>query len=281
MTSFKQRTLGFLEVEWGTYIERFNRLPVDEGVKRVNNQGYERFRDMLAHVLAWWEEGMEIILAIAENREYARKKYDFAAFNAEAIAKYKDWNETEFLNHFETTRQKSLAELKSINDAAWENRRVQTWVKGIFINHAREHLVALSRFLALDTLENEWATYAQAFEKIDNKEAFLKNQGVESFHDLLAHIIGWWEEGARIVHGILYEPDFRWHEPSTDAFNIELTKKYTEWSDADLLKHYETTRAALVALVSKIPNEAFLDEDIESWLMADVVKHHDDHNPGS
>ena len=82
MSSFKQRTLDFLEIEWKTYIERFDRWPADEGLKRVNAQGYQQFRDMLAHVLAWWEEGMEIILATAEGREFARKKYDFDAFNA-------------------------------------------------------------------------------------------------------------------------------------------------------------------------------------------------------
>jgi hypothetical protein len=32
----------------------------------------------------------------AEGREYERRKYDFNAFNAEAIAKYKDWDEAEF-----------------------------------------------------------------------------------------------------------------------------------------------------------------------------------------
>src|SRR5688500_4716519 len=147
MTSYKQRTLDFLEIEWATYIERFNRLPWDEGAKRVKKQGYEQFRDMLAHILAWWEEAMPIILAIAEEREYERKKYDFDVFNAAAVAKYRDWDEKELLAHFEKTRQKTAADLRSMNDAAWENRRVRAWVNGVFISHAREHLVALSRFL--------------------------------------------------------------------------------------------------------------------------------------
>jgi hypothetical protein len=281
MTNFKQRALDFLEIEWGTWIGRFNRLPVDEGIKRVKDQGYERFHDLLAHVLSWWEEGVPIIMAIAENREYARKKYDIDAFNAEAIAKYKDWDETEFLAHFEQTRRKFLADLKSINDEAWENRRLQGWFNAIFIHHAREHVVALSRFLTLDILETEWATYAQDFEKIEDKESFLKNQGVESFHDLLAHVTGWWEEGARIVKGILYEPNFKWTDPETDAFNVELTKKYASWSDAEILRHYEATRAAMIELVKTIPDEAFLNPDIEGWLAADVVGHYDGHNPGS
>ena len=165
MSNFKQRTLDFLEIEWATYIERFNRWPVAEGRKRVNDQGYEKFRDMLAHILAWWEEGMGIILAIAEEREYERKKYDFDVFNAEAVKKYKTWDEAEFLAHFEKTRQKAATSLRTMNEAAWENKRVRTWVNGIFIDHAREHLVALSRFLLLDTLQIGWATYVDDFEE--------------------------------------------------------------------------------------------------------------------
>ena len=86
--SRKQRVIDFVEIEWGTYIERFNRLPELAGTQRVRGQGYERFRDMLAHILAWWEDVMPAILALAEKRELERKKYDFDAFNAEAVAKY-------------------------------------------------------------------------------------------------------------------------------------------------------------------------------------------------
>ena len=173
--SRKQRVIDFVEIEWGTYIERFNRLPELDGMQRIRRQGYERFRDMLAHILAWWEEGMPILLAIAENQEYERKKYDFDAFNAEAVAKYKTWEEREFLTHFEKTRQKMGADLKSMKEAAFENRRVKGWANGIFIHHAREHLVAVSRFIVLDMLKNEWATYIEDFDRLDDdkKKEFL------------------------------------------------------------------------------------------------------------
>ena len=92
---------------------------------RVNEQGYEQFRDMLAHILAWWEEGMEIILALADGREFERRKYDFDAFNAEAVAKYRSWDEAEFLSQFEETRQKMGADLRSMDEALFENRRVK------------------------------------------------------------------------------------------------------------------------------------------------------------
>jgi hypothetical protein len=279
MSITKQRTLDYVEQEWGTYIERFNRLPGEEQSQRVKEMGYESFRDMLAHILAWWEEGMGIILSIAEGREFERKKYDFAVFNAEAVEKYRSWGESEFMAHFEKTRQKMGADLRSMDEAGFENRRVRTWIHAVIMDHAREHLVALSRFLVVDMLENEWATYIEDFNRLDDekKKEFISQQGFNTFHNLVAHIIGWWEEGARIITGILDSPGFTWTNPETDGFNLELTRKYAGWSDDDLFKHYETVRSALLDLVADLPDDAFLNRDIESWLKDDVVGHYDEH----
>lgn len=283
MSNLKQRTLDFLEIEWATYIKRFDRWPVEDGVRRVKAQGYAQFRDMLAHVLAWWEEAMPIILAIAEGRETERKKYDFDAFNAEAIAKYKDWDEVEFYTHFENVRRKTVDDLRAMNETAWENRRARSWVNGVFIHHAREHLVALSRFLTVDTLENEWNTYVDNFNKLDDekKKEFLSRQGVETFRDMLAHMIGWWDEGTRIVSGILADPAFEWLDPDTDAFNTDLKLKYKNIPEADVLEEFERKRLGLLQLVNEIPERAFVHKEIEAWLAADVVGHYDEHNPAN
>jgi len=279
MAITKQRTLDYVNIEWGTYIERFNRLPKDEQEKRIKAMGYEQFRDMLAHIMAWWDEGMGIILAIAQEREYERKKYDFDVFNAEAVAQYKSMDETAFLNQFEQTRQKMAADLGSMNEAVFENRRVRNWLRGVVFDHAREHLVALSRFMVMDMLENNWATYIADFNRLEDekKKEFLTKQGLGSFHDLLAHVIGWWEEGVRIISGIMDSPSFTWKSRDTDAFNVELTKKYSAWSDEDLFKHYETVRRAMLDLVAELPESAFLNKDIEGWLKDDVVAHYDEH----
>jgi hypothetical protein len=268
-----------MEEEWGTYVERFNRLPIDEQTKRVKEQGYESLRDMLAHILAWWEEGMGIIRAIAEERPFERKKYDFDVFNAETVYRYKSWDEAKFMAHFENTRQKMESDLKSMDEALFENRRVKAWIRAVITHHAREHAVTISRFLVMDMLENEWSTYVEDFNRLDDekKHEFLSAQGFESFHDLLAHIIGWWEEGSRVIRGILDSPSFTWETQDVDAFNAELTKKYSAWSDEDLFKHFESVRLAMLELTAGLPEDAFLNEDIEGWLKDDVGTHYDEH----
>ncbi|NTW12589.1 MAG: ClbS/DfsB family four-helix bundle protein [Anaerolineales bacterium] len=279
MSITKGRTLEYIQQEWGTYVERFQRLPKAEQERRVREQGYERFRDMLAHILAWWEEGMGIILAIAEERPFERRKYDFDVFNAEAVARYRDWDEAEFMAHFERTRQKMGADLRSMNEAVFENRRVRSWLHGIIHHHAREHLVALSRFLVVDMLENDWATYIEGFKRLDQEKQkeFLSGQGFENFHGLVAHVIGWWEEGARIITGIMDSPAFTWQNIDADAYNRLLVQKYSTWSDDDLFRHYETVRLAMLELIADLPDDAFLNSDIEGWLRDDVVGHYDEH----
>jgi hypothetical protein len=279
MSISKQRALDYMELEWGTYVERFNRLSKEEQQKRLNEMGYDSLRDLLAHILAWWQEGMGVILAIAEERPFERRKYDFDAFNAEAVARYRDWDEKEFMAHFEQTRQQVAAQLEPMDETVFENRRVRAWLNAVVLHHAREHLATLSRFLALDMLENGWASYVEDFQRLDpeKQKEFLFNQGFGNFHDLLAHIVGWWEEAARIIHGILDSPAFTWQDPETDAFNVELTKKFSTWSEDDLFKHYEVVRLALIDLVTRLPEDAFLNKDIEGWLVADVVGHYDDH----
>jgi hypothetical protein len=275
----KQRAIEYMEQEWGRYVERFHRLPGDEQDKRVKQMGYESLRDLLAHILAWWDEGMGIIRAIAEERQFERKRYDFDIFNAEAVAKYKPWEEAEFLAHFENTRRNMIAELRSMDDSVFENRRVRGWLRAVITHHAREHLGALSRFLVLDMLKQDWATYIEDFQRLEpeKQKEFLSNQGLDNFHDLLAHIIGWWEEGARIINGILGSPSFTWDDPEVDSFNAELTLKFSTWSDDDLFQHYESLRLALIDLVERLPEDAFLNKDIEGWLADDVVRHYDEH----
>jgi hypothetical protein len=275
----KRRVLDYMEQEWGTYVERFQRLTEEEQKRRLRETGYGSLRDLLAHILAWWDEGMGVILSIAEERPFERKRYDFDVFNAEAVVKYGSWKEADFMAHFERTRQKVSADLESLNEPVFENRRVKAWLRAVILNHAREHLVTLSRFLVLDMLEKDWISYLDDFQRLEpeRQNEFLSKQGFDTFHDLLAHIIGWWEEGARIINGILDSPSFTWQDHDVDSFNRELTQKFSAWSDDDLFKHYESLRLALIDLVKRLPQDAFFNMDIESWLVDDVVHHYDEH----
>lgn len=276
--SEKQRVINFVENEWGTYAKRFHQLAKDEGVRRVNEEGYETFQDMLAHIMEWWTEGMGIIMAIAEKREFERKKYDFDVFNAEAVAKYKNWNEAEFMSLFEETRLGVVADLKKVDEETFLNRRVQGWVSGIFTHHARVHLVACGKFIVLDTLENEYSKWFEKFDALEDKNKYLSEQGFERFEDMLAHTIGWWDEGVKVIEGIKQDAKFVYDEPNVDAFNAEIVAKYKNMNADDVRKVFEEKRMAMIDFVKSLDDSVFENLTIERWLAADVVEHFDEHN---
>ena len=131
----------------------------------------------------------------------------------------------------------------------------------------------------MQVLDKGWGKYVGQFEALspDSQAAFLNKESFDTFHDLLAHIIGWWEEGLRVITGILDNPGFAWKERDTDAFNRELVEKYRSWSNADLLLHYENVREAMLHLVADLPEDALTNDDIRDWLYSDVIEHLEDH----
>ena len=131
----------------------------------------------------------------------------------------------------------------------------------------------------MQVLEGGWKEYINKFNELtpEVQASFLEKEEFETFHDLLAHIIGWWEEGLWVINGILDDPGFTWEERDTDAFNRELVKKYRSWSEKDLLLHYENVRKAMLDLAADLPEGALTNKDIREWLEADVIEHLEDH----
>ena len=141
MSITRQRQLDYMELEWGTYVERFNRLPKEEQNQRVKEMGFESFRDMLAHIPAWWEEGMGIILAIAEERQFERRKYDVDVFNAELMEKYSTWSDEDLFKHFETVRLALIDLVAGLPEDAFLNKDIESWLATDVVGHYDEHAV--------------------------------------------------------------------------------------------------------------------------------------------
>lgn len=131
----------------------------------------------------------------------------------------------------------------------------------------------------MQVLEEGWGGYILQFNALsaEAQTAFLQKEGFENLHELLAHIIGWWEEGLWIITGIIEDPSFTWIERDTDAFNRELIEKFRPWKEEDLLLHFENVREALIHLVADLPEDALMNKDIREWLEADVIEHLEDH----
>jgi hypothetical protein len=131
----------------------------------------------------------------------------------------------------------------------------------------------------MQVLQEGWGEYIRQFNALspEAQTVFLERQGFERFHDLLAHVICWWEEGLRIITGILDDPSFTWEDRDVDSYNQELIEKFRSWSEVDLLLHYENVREAMLNLAADLSEDALSNEDIHYWLKEDVITHLEDH----
>lgn len=127
----------------------------------------------------------------------------------------------------------------------------------------------------LDNLNKDWESYPDRFREMDpvQQAIFLQEQGYASFHDLLAHIVAWWEEAIKIVDAIMDMEELPARQYDLDAFNADAIKNYKSWKDADLLFHYENLRQALIDLVVDLPENGLENQRVNGWLNACLVEH--------
>lgn len=140
----RQQVLHCLREEWGHYRTRFESLSPAEQTAFLQQQGYETFHDLLAHICAWWEEGLKIIHSVLENEEQPRRDYDIDAFNAAAVEHFRPWSQEELLFHFENLRQNWIALVSEIPEEAFSHRRIASWLKAVILKHAEEHKISIT-----------------------------------------------------------------------------------------------------------------------------------------
>lgn len=131
----------------------------------------------------------------------------------------------------------------------------------------------------IHALDGGWAVYIPRFLALSPQvqAQFLRQQGFDRFRDLLAHVIAWWEEGHRVISGIIDDPTFTWDAPDVDAFNAEAIQRFANMPEEELFDYFDRMRQVMLALVSELPEDALQNEDIANWLYADVIEHLQDH----
>jgi hypothetical protein len=141
-------------------------------------------------------------------------------------------------------------------------------------------MAEVTREQTLDALQNGWATYVSRFHQLplEAQEEFLSKQGFARFADLLGHVTAWWQEGEMVINGILKDPDYRWASYNVDAFNAQAVSRYSELEESDVVNSFNLARISFVAMVNDLPDEAFANKKILSWLHADVIEHLQDHD---
>ena len=131
-----------LEDNWGGLVARFRSLPPHEQAVWLARQGYARLADLLAHVIAWWDEAMPIISRLAAGQEVGHKEYDEDRFNAEAVARFADYDEAMVIAAFDARCKQWITLVNELPDSALAEPRLAERLHVELIRHYQEHTLA-------------------------------------------------------------------------------------------------------------------------------------------
>jgi hypothetical protein len=135
----RTKVIETLEGDWASIIERYNSLSTDIKSEYLVKQGYARFADLLAHIIAWWEEGCKKIDRYLLDPEYQSSNIDINEFNANAVEKVKELPEDYVIKDFELRRIKVIIYIKNLPEIAFTNEKVIKQLEMEFIGHLNEH----------------------------------------------------------------------------------------------------------------------------------------------
>ena len=137
----RQSVLDLLNGEWADYVDQFQHLPPTIQATFLEKQGYQRLADLLAHIVAWWEEGMQAIQRYKSNPAARQPEIDVDSFNARAVEKVHGISDAEEVRAFEEARCKFVEMVKKLSEDDFKDERVQNQIKWELINHLEDHRI--------------------------------------------------------------------------------------------------------------------------------------------
>ena len=141
----QQQVLDILRQDWAEYIPQFRRMPPEAQAAFLAAQGYARFGDLLAHIVAWWQVGHQSIQRYLSDPTFQPPQYDVDAFNADAVAQAAAKSEDEIAASFEAMRAILVDFVEQLPEAAFENEKVLRQLNMEFNGHLSEHQLPQSQ----------------------------------------------------------------------------------------------------------------------------------------
>lgn len=130
-----------LRDDWRSLPDLFHQLSEVQQECYLDAQGYHCFRDLVAHIIAWWERGMELIERYRADASFTAPPVDVDEFNAQVVANVQDRSEKEVLAAFEKTRRRWLTLIRDLTDHEWRDERITHQLMMEIIGHFNEHRI--------------------------------------------------------------------------------------------------------------------------------------------
>jgi hypothetical protein len=137
----RQEILSLIQGDWAEYIHEFRSLSPEAQSAFLSQQGYARFADLLAHIVAWWKVCHQAVERYVADPATQPMEYDVDAFNARAVAEVSQLDDEQVIESFEKMRRFMFEFVRGLHDTAFDNERVINQLEMDFVGHLDEHKI--------------------------------------------------------------------------------------------------------------------------------------------
>lgn len=135
----REQFLVILANDWGGYVERFRGVSPAEQASFLDRQGYARLADLLAHVVAWWQDGYAMVQKMRADPTLQNPNYNVDEFNARAVERFAETDTAEMMKLYEAERKGMVDLVESLSDAELADERINTRLYYEIVSHSQEH----------------------------------------------------------------------------------------------------------------------------------------------
>lgn len=137
----RESVLDLLRGDWANYVDRFQGLSPAGQAAFLEKQGYKRLADLLAHIVSWWDEGLQAIHRYQTDPAARQSEIDVDSFNARAVEAVQSMSDADEIRVFEDTRLRFVEVVNKLSEDDLEDERVLNQIRWELVNHLEEHRI--------------------------------------------------------------------------------------------------------------------------------------------
>lgn len=136
----RQEILDFIDLHWSVYLPNLDSLPADEREAFAQEQGYPGTKELIAHIAAWWREGIENISTIMAGKQPSPDYSSDDEFNARIIENTRNLPYEQVEEEFENAREEITGLVAELPDEAFDNPLIYKELYGEIVSHFQSHV---------------------------------------------------------------------------------------------------------------------------------------------
>lgn len=136
----RSRFLDTLNHEWAIFPHRLEQFAPSKRDAYLETQGYPgNPNGLLGHILAWWEDGSQVVERMRREPGFDNPEYDVDAFNARAVGRFGPLSLEKIIETYEAMRVSMVALVTSLSDSELLDERINNRLRYEIIVHLEEH----------------------------------------------------------------------------------------------------------------------------------------------